>query len=294
MKNKIIKIVLPLLMLVTAIVAYIFFAIGLSNGNPNYILVPSLILFAFLTGKIIYLLISREKTSGWDIAEACINFVAVVPLLIAYVASIPNNSLREITSQFVAAIMGGLFTLAGVALTIKNTRLNRIEDDIKKARPMVFPIAEETAASLKISERKVEYAKWNTNFKKAKDSEKAYVLDDLYLANSDLAMCSFHGFCINNMILYSDYGQVIHREENVLLKQHVRFKCPNNITDVSLILLDMLGNEYLAKAEFVIETRGKDKAIRILSLFTAEIDKNFKDRLQKTEIKRSVRAKTMK
>ncbi len=147
---------------------------------------------------------------------------------------------------------------------------------------------------MKISERKIEYAKWNAEFKKAKDSEKAYVLDDLYLANSDLAMCSFHGFCINNMILYSDYGQVIHREENVLLKQHVRFKCPSNITDVSLILFDMLGNEYLAKAEFVIETRGKDKVIKILSLFTAEIDNDFENRLQQTKANRSIRAETTK
>ncbi len=138
MRNKIIKIVLPLLLLLVVAGAYVLFVIGLSNGDSNYILYPSLILFAILMGKIIYLLISKEKTSVFDIVEACINFVAVVPLLIAYVASITDDSLREITSQFVAAILGGLFTLAGVALTIKNTRLNRIEDDLKKARPMVF------------------------------------------------------------------------------------------------------------------------------------------------------------
>ena len=64
------------------------------------------------------------------------DFLVGVALSIYLIYIIPNYDLREIISIIVAAIYGGLLTLVGVAWTIKQSAIQKHEDELAKAKPL--------------------------------------------------------------------------------------------------------------------------------------------------------------
>lgn len=64
------------------------------------------------------------------------DFLVGVALSIYLIYIIPNYDLREIVSVIVAAIYGGLLTLVGVAWTIRQSAIQKHEDELAKAKPL--------------------------------------------------------------------------------------------------------------------------------------------------------------
>lgn len=75
-------------------------------------------------------------------------------LTIYLIYIIPNYDLREIVSVIVAAIYGGLLTLVGVAWTIRQSAIQKHEDELAKAKPL-FTFNFFTERNPMISNRKI-------------------------------------------------------------------------------------------------------------------------------------------
>lgn len=82
------------------------------------------------------------------------DFLVGVALSIYLIYIIPNYDLREIVSVIVAAIYGGLLTLVGVAWTIRQSAIQKHEDELAKAKPL-FTFNFFTERNPMISNRKI-------------------------------------------------------------------------------------------------------------------------------------------
>lgn len=103
-----------------------------------------LIVFFILAGlyliKMIYnvasVLVNRKDATAYPNFLIIGDFVLSFLLLTLLIYKIPDQTLQTIVIALSAALIGGLLTLLGVIMTIKKSDKDRIEDEIKKARPV--------------------------------------------------------------------------------------------------------------------------------------------------------------
>ena len=199
--------------------------------------------------------------------ELILDFVLATGTLIYLIYIIPNQNLQNIVIPIIAAVYGGLLTLVGVALTIRKSDKDRKEDEIKKAKPLVFVIDKGSRSSLENQiERKWLFSeKGYGDLEKANDDEDSFSLYHIPLSNSDYSYCSVIGFKINEKVHFYDYGQVLPKNSSIDMFSRFEFKFDEKIEHVAILLEDMLDNIY----EFVVETEivenKKEKIIKILS-----------------------------
>lgn len=210
--------------------------------------------------------------------ELILDFVLATGTLIYLIYIIPNENLQNIVIPIIAAVYGGLLTLVGVALTIRKSDKDRKEDEIKKAKPLVFVIDKGSKGSLinKIENRNLYSDKRKGTLVPAKKNSYSYELPYILLANTDYNYCSVIGFRINDDFHLYDYGQVLPKNSYLAMRSHFKFKFKKKINYVAILLEDMLDNVY----EFVVEPKfsrdGKNKYIEIISsLYTKKSDLTF-------------------
>ena len=124
-----------------------------SIGIALYSLVWDCLLLCYLHGQIIWqfvvgfvLLFISGATLAHNLSNGkkikrigfppAIDSIIIVILTIHLLCLIPDKDLQAIMVPVVAAVLGGLLTLIGVAWTIRNAEKNRMEDETKKAKPM--------------------------------------------------------------------------------------------------------------------------------------------------------------
>lgn len=103
-----------------------------------------LIAFFILAGlyliKMIYnvasVFVNRKDATTYPNFLIIGDFVLSFLLLTLLIYKIPDQTLQTIVIALSAALIGGLLTLLGVIMTIKKSDKDRIEDEIKKARPV--------------------------------------------------------------------------------------------------------------------------------------------------------------
>lgn len=195
------------------------------------------------------------------------DFIVGIGLTIYLIFIIPNDDIKAITIPIVAAVYGGFITLIGVSWTIKKSDIDRKEDEIQKAKPLIF-IADSRTINKSMGNpiNKFLFSEKNVGtIKKANNGEDSFSLSDIYLSNADYSHCSIWGFRINDDVHIYDYGQVIPKNAFMHLISDYEFGYSDDIKYVSLLIKDILDNVYELELNFEIEGSGKHKSIEILS-----------------------------
>ena len=216
--------------------------------------------------------IHSNKTKLIKRIELVIDFVIGIGLTVYLIYIVPNQKLQEILIPIISAVYGGLMTLVGVVLTIRKSDIDKKEEEIRKAKPVVFVndyrttdfSKEESVFKSLLSEKK------NGTLKQATEKDESYSIPQMFITNSDYSYVTLRGFMINDDIHFYDYGQVLQKNSFMQLTSSFKFKYKKKIKYVSLILEDMLDNLYEMKVEFNIDGDTKDKTITILSVLKTE------------------------
>lgn len=252
--NFIRNVIIECLLLITYIIACIFFITSFLDNNGLGSGVFGAILLSCFLYIIIRLLIVKRRISVLEWVEATFNFVSFLILLVAFIASIENNDLRNTLIPVAASAIGGLIALFGVAITIKYNRIAREEQYLRTIRPHIFIISDMTWRSVDKSKKeyqKIEVNDEKTNVKRARDSKGKYRFDYILIGSSDISMCSFYGILINEKYLVKfEFEQIITKECRVCIEVDFCFAFDEKIESIDFVLEDMLANLYLAETRF--------------------------------------------
>ena len=164
-------------------------------------------------------------------------------------------------------VVGGMLTLGGVAWTIRKSEIDKKLDDIKRSKPVVFVYDKDIIEELgdKVIERTMFSKQLNGSLEKALGNEKAFVLPEFVLSNSDYSHVAVKGFKINDDYHLFDIVQVLPKNTTVRLKNDFRFRFDEEIKHVSILLQDMMDYDYELEANFTITDGRLDVKIDIVS-----------------------------
>lgn len=232
-----------------------------------------LVLIVAFVAAVAWSLIKKDKLRVTDWVGIGISFFGTVLALIYLIILIEDDSQRNVVTAISASALGGLLTLSGVALTIKYNRLLREEDEIKKARPYIFPISDTSWNSISKEHRNnvdIQINKQFSEVKEAFENEKSYFFSTIKLANSDVSMCSVSAILVNNRVIKFEHENILLKSSNSQLLINFRFKLKEKIKEISLVLNDMLGNTYFASMRFEIKQRRESQIQDIIIVSVLE------------------------
>lgn len=160
-----------------------------------------------------------------------------------------------------AALIGGALTLGGVAWTIKKSDKDRKEDDKKKYRPIVnlYKALKEESISGKFWNGSVFKGITDNPFEKSDDKKIAYKLYNLICLNTDFSQFYLSGIIINGALFYSNIKLYVDKNEYFGFNTDTIIYSKNEIKQFSLIIQDLLGNEY--KLPTKLEVVGEDEKL---------------------------------
>ena len=195
------------------------------------------------------------------------DFIIGIALTVYLIYIIPNKEIQDIVIPTVAAVYGGLITLVGVALTIRKSDKDRKEDEIKKAKPLVFTVNIKTINSDR--EKPINRFLYSTKNRGTlsynNKRSKYYTLPAIVISNADYSYSTLVGFRINNDYHLYDIGQVLKKNTLMILRNDFKFNYKEKINKVSLLIMDMLDNIYELELNVLIKKDGKNNCIEILS-----------------------------
>ncbi len=242
---------------------FIFTKIGL--GFVYFWLTVELIKRTLFNEK--YSIKEELKKNSYYVAFTILIYVALIftfPMYISWCGLCGKNFEYFITLYSCA--IGGVITLGGVAWGIRNTRNEKKEEEIKKAKPVVFICSPESLTDQreKPIERILLSRQAKGTLKMSDSKHSAYFMPEIIINNSDYSHVVIKGFRINNDYHIYDIGQVLPKNSIIKLKNNFRFKYNDEINSVSIILQDMLDNIYELQVNYEIEI-GFDHKIEIIS-----------------------------
>ena len=243
-----------------SITSFIVFIIALGTGNILMLGVSLLLIFLSLVILIFNTLFKRTRYTTFELIELFCNFIITIVFVIAFLSSIQNDDIKSVAVPISSSVIGGLLTLTGVGLTIKYARIEKEEDEIKKAKPIIFPISDDAWNNLdneKRTEIIADIDKEESDIKEDLKSSEAYIIRYITLANSDSSLCSLSGIEINNKKIFFKYGQMLAKNSNNIIfldsGEGFRFVCKDKIENVNLLVSDILDNVYRARINFEID-----------------------------------------
>lgn len=274
MRQKLRKrhIIFDSILLVILTASIVLFVVGLIQKITFLPIISGVVIIVSLLTMSIDVLIRKERLHSIDWISISFNYLTAILFICIYLASIENDHLREVLVAISSALIGGLLTLMGVGITIKYSRIEKEEEEIKKCKPRVFPIS---TATWQVTDKKTKSEiltnEWHTDLIRAKEKERRYSLYVITLATSDLSMCVYDGISIDDNDLWFDFGVVLQKNHNYALFHNISFKCKERPKTICLLLTDMLDNTYKAKMSFDIEKDGNDNIIKITSIIKTEM-----------------------
>lgn len=273
MKRKnLVEIIAGSLTIISLILLLIFIVVK----NEYGLVIALAVNLICLLFNIIKSLVKKEPNNWLDWVETGLSIILTIIIVIAFAAASPLE-IKDAVVQVTAAVIGGSLTLYGVGITIKYSRIEKEKEEIKKARPVVFPISEVTWGSIPKEKRNDIYIEINKNSSELKpsNSENAYSLFNLLIANSDASLCGLFGMLINGKIIKFEYEQIMAKNSNnqIIFESTggYKFSVKSKINNVSLLLLDMLGNIYECVSRFEID---KYKIIKINAFLETKLYKS--------------------
>lgn len=204
---------------------------------------------------------NRNSIERWTMLQ---DFCIGIGLTIYLIYIIPNADIREIVIPIVAAIYGGMLTLVGVSLTIRKSDIDRKEDELKKAKPLVFIVDRTREEAHDFLRFKFDNLVCNNEIFAG---ETKYKLNSFLLKNADYSFSCLKGICINNDILAMVIAQGFDKGQNYACLCDLVFPYNKEIKNMYLLLVDMLDNYYTLEVNFQFDPdkRKKTKEIDIVS-----------------------------
>ncbi len=205
----------------------------------------------FIFGILILILIVFNLSDAFLHGFSNLRFFMALELVIGSALSgyliyiIPNEKIQNIVLTIFAALVGGIFTLLGVAWTIKkadNDRHNdllRIENERREEeRKKYVPWINYYVADNNIFDTNI-YVE-NTNF----GSEFKYSFNDFLLHNSDFSNFLLKALIIDDNVCTINPSWYIKKEATIRIRFENYVITNKRIENVSALLEDLLGNEY--------------------------------------------------
>lgn len=189
-----------------------------------------------------------------------VTMIVGLPFFLEY-AGVDSKTIQNIIVPIYAAAIGGIMTLGGVAWTIKKSDKDRKEDDKKKYRPIVnlYKALKEESISGKFWDGSVFKGITNNPFEKSEDKNMAYKLYNLICLNTDFSQFYLSGIIINGALFYSNIKLYVDKNEYFGFDTDTIIYSKNEIKQFSLIIQDLLGNEY--KFPTKLEVVGEDEKL---------------------------------
>lgn len=266
------------------VIAFVFAVLGLFLvENPKYhvrnnilfqVSIGLIYLYVLLTLIETYLLgkpkikVNKKYESSFLLLKAIIVIAAIftLPLYLSWIGLSDN-----IIDKFIviyASVLGGVITLAGVAWTIKSTTAEKKEEEIKKAKPVVFISNPENVNSER--EKPINRTMYSNNKRGTimgvpNKKNKFYTLPLISISNSDYSHCTVIGFRINDEYHIYDVGQVLPKNSLIRLNSDFKFELKDEVKYVAILLMDMLENIYELEIKSEIEKYRKENIIHIIS-----------------------------
>ncbi|MBQ8302567.1 MAG: hypothetical protein IJX97_03345 [Clostridia bacterium] len=164
-------------------------------------------IFGGLVMVIIFYNLSKAFVSGaptfkWGLIQ---DFVVGVIMSIYLVYIIPSSDLKEVVIPIVSAVYGGLITLVGVVLTIRETRKDIAKKDDFEAKPFFGIIDVQHYLN-------DESCKNEIGFRPKKFDGKLVFLDEINIQNSDKAPFYIDKFSVDDTDYYPDSTFLVTKE----------------------------------------------------------------------------------
>ncbi len=277
------------------VVSFVFFVYAyfiIYNGNSSYGNVFYHIGIFFMEVYILYSIFYNVfclKNKLSIVILLCVLFVVIGYMAIFSSSyNVGNNTIFNSLITVFSAIIGGGLTLGGVAWTITHEKELRKYDEKLKIKPVIF--VKNSSYSVYLSDRFSDQDKVNKKtkrvngtknlgtLKKAVKQKKNYIFSPAYIVNSDYSYVAIRGFRINDDYHIYDIGQVINKNEEIILIDEYCFSYNKKISYVSLILQDVQNNFYEMEVNYSISQFQGKKYIEIISsIDTKESNLNLKN-----------------
>lgn len=235
------------------------------------------LLLKFIFGGLMLLLIyenlgvavsSPVKKNGFARFSMIQDFVIGIGLSIYLIFIIPDSDLRNVVIPIVAAIYGGLITLAGVSWTIRWTEKNRENEEVEKIKPLVFLASDNTSPDRKASVFVIRHDDNRGNIETCEKCKGSMVeINNFFLSNSDNSYCCFRGILINGELFqWFNEGKMLDKKEKILVSFETFYQFEGEVKEVAIILEDMRKNVYVMKTDSAVEQLDDLKRIKTVSL----------------------------
>lgn len=189
-----------------------------------------------------------------------VTMIVGLPFFLEY-AGVDSKTIQNTIVPIYAAAIGGIMTLGGVAWTIKKSDKDSKEDDKKKYRPIVnfYKMKDNETINGKFWNGSVFVGIPDNPFEKSDDKKIAYKLYNLICLNTDFSQFYLSGIIINGALFYSNIKLYVDKNEYFGFDTDTIIYSKNEIKQFSLIIQDLLGNEY--KLPTKLEVVGEDEKL---------------------------------
>lgn len=253
-------------------IAYFCFILSLVK-HLNLLLIISGIIILFSSFFNLFVpLIKRGKIHYLEWIEIAANLFTFIILLSIYYSTIQDEKLLNILTVISASSLGGIFTVYGVALTIKYSRMEKEEDELKRNHPHIFIINTVTWRNLEETKKNIYYVETKDEWSEIKRSSRKnrhYHIHHILIGNSDSSFSIISGILINNKLIKFSYEQVLLKNSLNRLILDFDFNLKEEINSIDLLVEDMMNHIYISALQFEInkEKGNKEELINIVSGF---------------------------
>lgn len=172
------------------------------------------------------------------------DFVVGIGMSIWLIYLIPDSDLQTIAMTMVAAVYGGLFTLVGVAWTIKKGDNDRKEEERKK----YIPYVSFQSNSLPLDRRLDAFC---VKIPRSKQDKKLYYhFDPFEIKNISSSNIIFKGIRFNNDIDIFCKKFILEKEKSLDVRIEGGLNIGIDLSAIGLLAEDMLCNTYYLKCDF--------------------------------------------
>jgi len=265
-KTRIKRMIPDIIAIAIYVLAYIVFVISL---------ITNLVVLAYVTGIILMFgllyfcfspLFKKSSINFLDWLFATISYISFAVIAGVYIAVIPDSTTREVFLAITASSLGGLLTLFGVGITIKYTRLDKKEDELKSAKPTVFSISPATWSTIPKDQKRVvsiDVAEKWSDLKKPTKGQKRYRFKPIFIANADVSLCMVYGLMVNEKMIKFDYELVLLKNSFNCLVIDYDFYISEKIETVEIVLEDFLHNTYTCEARIDLPKNNLGNSVEI-------------------------------
>lgn len=265
-KRRFKKALPSLIILAVYATAYTAMVLSLLTKNASVAFISS---FAILICSILLIakpLTTNEKMGvlGW--LESIMYFTVSIILVSVYIFTIVPSDYKATAITIFSTCIGGVMTLYGVGVTIKYSRIDKHNDELKRIRPNIVFISPNSWNNLPSDKKMsflVEVNEEQSDLKAADKTSRKSMFFPIRIANLGETMVTVYGIMINDATIKFDYESVLMRNSFNELIINYKFESLQHIDEIIMLFEDIQRNIYFAKMRFNVEEKKINKTTKI-------------------------------